>query len=72
MKLAKKSDLTQNSNWRRITLMSILAKVLGRVIIRRVTINDGVDAQVTEQAGFKSTVQRCVVIDGSGSVSGFK
>ena len=36
IKLPKKGDLTSCENWRRITLMSIVAKVLGRVLIKRI------------------------------------
>ena len=36
IKLHKKGDLTSCENWRGITLMSIVAKVLGRVLIKRI------------------------------------
>ena len=41
MKLPKKGDLTECSNWRGITLMVVAAKVLGRMIITQ--IRDGID-----------------------------
>lgn len=35
VKLLKKGDLTQCSNWHRITLLSIPSKVLARIILER-------------------------------------
>jgi hypothetical protein len=53
VKLPKKGDLTVCGNWRGITLMSTVAKVLGRVIISR--IREGVDQKLrAEQAGYRS------------------
>ena len=52
IKLSKKGDLTSCENWRAITLMSIVAKVLGKVLIKRIVA--GTDAELRgEQAGFK-------------------
>ena len=52
IKLPKKGDLTSCENWRGITLMSIVAKVLGRVLIKRIVA--GTDAELRgEQAGFR-------------------
>ena len=52
IKLPKKGDLTSCENWRGITLMSIVAKVLGRVLIK--TIVARTDAELRgEQAGFR-------------------
>ena len=52
VKIAKKGDLTKCENWRGITLMSVAAKVMGKVLIRR--ISGGVDAKLRkEQAGFR-------------------
>ena len=48
VKIAKKGDL----NWRGISLMSVAAKVMGKVLIRR--ISGDVDAKLRkEQAGFR-------------------
>ena len=52
VKLAKKGDLTDCGNWRGITLMSVPAKIMGRVIIDR--IRNAVDEKLRkEQAGFR-------------------
>ena len=52
VKIAKKGDLTKGGNWRGITLMSVAAKVMGKVLIRR--ISGGVDTKLgKEQAGFR-------------------
>ena len=52
VKLPKKGDLTSWENWRGITLMSIVAKVFGRVLIKRIVA--GTDAELRgEQAGFR-------------------
>ena len=52
IKLPKKGDLTSCENWRGITLMSIVAKVLGRVLTKRIVA--GTDAELRgEQAGFR-------------------
>ena len=51
IKLPKKGDLMSCENWRGITLMSLVAKVLGRVLIK--TIVARTDAELRgEQAGF--------------------
>ena len=64
VKIAKKGDLTKCGNWRGITLMSVAAKVMGKVLIRR--IPGGVDAKLKmEQAGFRkgrSTIERIFVL----------
>lgn len=64
IKLPKKGDLTKCGNWRGITLMSVAAKVLGKVLIAR--ISDGVDAKLRkEQAGFRqgrSTIEQIFVL----------
>ena len=50
--LAKKGDLTKCGNWKGITPMSVVAKVMGRVLIRKRAA--GVDAKLRkEQAGFR-------------------
>ena len=52
IKLPKKGDLIQCSNWRGITLLSTLSKVLARVVLER--LKDAVDKQLRpEQAGFR-------------------
>ncbi len=62
IKLAKKGELTNCSNWRGIT--SVVAKVMGRVIIKRIA--GGVDGKLrSEQAGFRrgrSTTQQIFVL----------
>ena len=64
VKIAKKGDLTKCGNWRGITLMSVAAKVMGKVLIRR--ISGGVDARLRkEQAGFRrgrSTIEQIFVL----------
>ena len=53
VKVPKKGDLTNCGNWRGITLMPTAAKVMGKVIIKR--ISRGVDKKLRkEQAGFRS------------------
>ena len=52
VKLPKKGDLTCAGNWRGITLLCIPAKIMGKVIIRR--LRDQVDAKLRkEQAAFR-------------------
>ena len=52
IKLPKRGDLTSCENWRGIALMSIVAKVLRRVLIKRIVA--GTDAELRgEQAGFR-------------------
>ena len=64
VKIAKKGNLTKCGNWRGITLMSVSAKVMGKVLIRR--ISGGVDAKLRkEQAGFRkgrSTIEQIFVL----------
>ena len=64
VKIAKKGDLTKCGNWRGITLMSVAAKAMGKVLIRR--ISGGVDAKLRkEQAGFRkgrSTIEQIFVL----------
>ena len=53
VKLPKKGDLTNCGNWSGITLMPTAAKVMGKVIIKR--ISRGIDKKLRkEQAGFRS------------------
>ena len=47
VKIAKKRDLAKCENWRGITLMSVVAKVMGKVLIRR--ISGGVDAKLRKE-----------------------
>lgn len=52
VKLPKKGDLTCAGNWRGITLLCIPAKIMGKIIIRR--LRDQVNAKLRkEQAGFR-------------------
>ena len=52
IKLPKKGDLTCCGNWRGVTLMSIVAKVLGSVLIKRIVA--GTDAELRrEQSSFR-------------------
>lgn len=52
IKLPKKGNLKNCKNWRGITLLSIVAKILGKIIIDR--IRDGVDCRLRkEQAGYR-------------------
>ena len=64
IKLPKKGDLTSCGNWRGITLMSIVAKVLGKILIKRIVA--GTDAELRrEQAGFRkgrSTTEQIFVL----------
>ena len=51
VRLAKQGDLTECGNWRGITLMHFVAKVMGKVVIRRIA--DGVDEKLRrDQAVF--------------------
>ena len=53
VKLAKKGDLKDCKNWRGITLLAVISKVLGRVLIER--IRTGIDDRLrNEQAGFRT------------------
>ena len=49
VRLAKKGDLTKCGNWRGITLMPVVAKVMGKVLIRRIA--DGVDEKLRKESG---------------------
>ena len=52
IKLPKKGNLKECKNWRGITLLSIVAKILGKIIIDR--IRDRVDCRLRkEQAGYR-------------------
>ena len=57
--------MTSCGNWRGITLLSILAKVLGRVLITGKRIFSGTDAEFRRQAGFRkgrSTTEQIFVL----------
>ena len=64
VRLPKKGDLTKCGNWRRITLMSVAANVMGKLLIQR--ISDGVDAKLRkDQAGFRrgrSTIEQIFIL----------
>ena len=52
VKLPKKGDLSRCGNWRGITLLSMVGKVMARCIIRR--LQDAVDKRLrSEQSGFR-------------------
>ena len=52
IKLAKKGNLKECKNSRGITLLSVVSKILGRIIIDRV--RNGVDQRLRkEQAGYR-------------------
>ena len=54
VKLPKKGNLRECTNWRGITLLPVISKIFGRVLIRR--IKKGVDNILRkEQAGFRET-----------------
>ena len=54
IKLPKKGDLTDCRNWRGITLLTVMSKIMSRVIINR--IQNGIDKRLRkEQAGFRSS-----------------
>ena len=46
-KIPKKGDLTDCGNWRGITLNSVIAKILGRILINR--IKDGTDKKLRKE-----------------------
>ena len=53
IKLPKKGNLKKCKNWRGITLLPIVSKVLGRILINR--FREGVDHKLRkEQAGFRA------------------
>jgi len=64
VRLAKNGDLTNCGKWRGITLMPVIAKVMGKVRIRRIA--DGVDEKLKKDlAGFRkgrSTVEQIFVL----------
>ena len=52
VKLPKKGNLKERKNWRGITLLSVVSKVMGRIVIDR--IRTGVESKLRkEQAGFQ-------------------
>ena len=52
MKLPKKGNLKNCKNWRGITLLTVVSKVLGRILIDR--MKSGVDNRLRkEQAGYR-------------------
>ena len=52
IKLPKRGDLKECKNWRGITLLSIISKVIIRIVINR--IRNGVDERLRkEQSGFR-------------------
>ena len=52
IKLPKKGNLKECKNWRGITLLSVVGKILGRIVIDR--IRNGVDIRLrNEQAGYR-------------------
>ena len=64
VKLPKKGNLTECGNWRGITLLVVVAKILGRIIVTR--IKKGVDKKLRkEQAAFRSgrgTVEQIFIL----------
>ena len=63
-KIPKRGDLKECKNWRGVTLLLVVSKVMGRVIIER--IQNGVDHVLRkEQAGFrkdKSTIDQLFIL----------
>ena len=60
IKLPKKGDLGNCSNWRGITLLSLTSKVFSRIILQRITAAlDNILRQ--EQAGFRKG-KSCIVL----------
>jgi hypothetical protein len=54
IKLPKKGDLKDCRNWRGITLLTVMSKIMSRVIISR--IQNGIDKKLRkEQAGFRNS-----------------
>ena len=52
VKLLKKGNLNECKNWRGITLLSVVSKVMGKIVINRIRI--GVESKLRkEQAGFR-------------------
>ena len=52
VKLPKKGNLKESTNWRGITLLVIASKVLGKILIER--LKSGADKRLrAEQAGFR-------------------
>lgn len=64
IRLLKKGNLMECGNWRGITLLSVAARILGKVIITR--IRDTVDARRRqEQAGLRRrrvTIKQIIVL----------
>ena len=52
IKILKKGDMWQCDNWRGVTLLSVISKVFGRVVINRMKQGVG-KALRKEQAGFR-------------------
>ena len=53
VKLPKKGNLKECKNWRGITLLPVVSKVMGRIVIDR--IRTGVESKFRkEQAGFRT------------------
>ena len=60
VKLTKKGDLRECTNWRSITLLPIISKIFGRVLISR--IKNGVDNILRkEQTGFRENRSRRIL-----------
>ena len=64
VRLPKRRNLTKCGNWRGITLMSVTAKVMAKLLIHR--ISDGINAKLRkEQAGFRrgrSTIEQIFIL----------
>ena len=53
IKIPKKGNLRECKNWRGVTLLPVVSKILGRIVIDRIRM--GIDRRLrTEQAGFGS------------------
>ena len=53
IKIPRKGNLRECENWRGVTLLPVVSKILGRIIIDR--IRKGIDHRLhKEQAGFRS------------------
>jgi len=53
IKIPKKGNLRECKNWRGVTLLSVVSKILGRIVIDRIRM--GFDCRLRkEQAGFRS------------------
>lgn len=64
VRLPKKGNLKECKNWRGITLLQVISKILARVVIDR--IRNGTDSRLRkEQAGFRSgrgTVEQIFIL----------